>query len=73
MTVRASLLNLTGAPYVLPAYRARGLVVFQNKDDQALFRELGLLHADARTEIVDGSGVDIDHYGPCPAPAARRS
>jgi glycosyltransferase involved in cell wall biosynthesis len=44
------------------------LVLFQNKDDQALFRELGLLGAGARTEIVDGSGVDVDHYASCPRP-----
>lgn len=50
------------------ALRRSDLVLFQNRDDQALFRELGLLGADARTGIVDGSGVDTAHFAPCPAP-----
>ena len=50
------------------ALRRSDLVLFQNRDDQALFRELGLLGGEARTEIVDGSGVDVDHYAACPRP-----
>ena len=44
------------------------LVLFQNPDDQALFRELGMLSPVARTEIVDGSGVDTNHYRSSPPP-----
>jgi glycosyltransferase involved in cell wall biosynthesis len=50
------------------ALRRSDLVLFQNRDDQALFRELGMLASDARTEIVDGSGVDIGHYRSSPPP-----
>lgn len=50
------------------ALKRSDLVLFQNKDDQALFRELGLLAPGARTEIVDGSGVDTSHYAPSPLP-----
>jgi carbon-monoxide dehydrogenase large subunit len=34
-------LNLTGAPYTLPAYRARGRVVFQNKTVMCQYRAVG--------------------------------
>ncbi|MDE0113400.1 MAG: xanthine dehydrogenase family protein molybdopterin-binding subunit [Albidovulum sp.] len=34
-------LNLTGAPYVLPNYRARGRVVFQNKNMMCQYRAVG--------------------------------
>jgi glycosyltransferase involved in cell wall biosynthesis len=51
------------------ALRRSDLVLFQNRDDQALFRTLGLVAADTRTEIVDGSGVDIAHYAAAPPPA----
>jgi len=46
------------------------MVLFQNKDDQALFRQLGLLPADVRSAVVDGSGVDVDHYKRVPIPSA---
>ena len=35
------ILNLTGSPYVLPAYRARGRVVFQNKNVMCQYRAVG--------------------------------
>ena len=50
------------------ALRRSDLVLFQNRDDQALFRELGMLAPNARTEIVDGSGVDTGHYRSSPPP-----
>jgi len=34
-------LNLTGAPYVLPAYKARARVVFQNKTPMCQYRAVG--------------------------------
>jgi len=43
-------LNLTGAPYVLPAYRARGRVVFQNKTVMCQYRAVGHPIATAVTE-----------------------
>lgn len=42
--------------------------IFQNPDDQALFRALGVLPATARSVVVDGSGVDIDLFPPAPLP-----
>ena len=51
------------------ALRRSDLTLFQNRDDEALFRELGLLAPGARTEIVDGSGVDTSHFAPSRPPA----
>lgn len=34
-------LNLTGGPYIVPAYRARGRVVFQNKTMMSQYRAVG--------------------------------
>jgi glycosyltransferase involved in cell wall biosynthesis len=43
-------------------------VFFQNPDDQALFRELGVLNGVTPSVVVNGSGVDIEHYAPRPYP-----
>lgn len=48
--------------------RATG-IFFQNPDDAALFKELGLLPAGVSVTIVDGSGVDLRYYQPQPLPA----
>jgi glycosyltransferase involved in cell wall biosynthesis len=44
------------------------IVLFQNPDDQALFRELGLLRANTKTALINGSGIDVDHFSTVPAP-----
>lgn len=41
---------------------------FQNPDDLALFRQLGLISADMPVTIVNGSGVDLAHYSVQPMP-----
>ncbi len=38
------------------------LVFFQNPDDEALFRQLGLLKPAIPSRVVDGSGVDVSEY-----------
>jgi glycosyltransferase involved in cell wall biosynthesis len=43
-------------------------IVFQNPDDEALFRELGLIARERRTRMVNGSGIDLQHYAPVPLP-----
>jgi glycosyltransferase involved in cell wall biosynthesis len=43
-------------------------VFFQNPDDLALFRELGLIAPDTPVTIVNGSGVDLAHYPARPIP-----
>lgn len=37
-------------------------VFFQNPDDQALFRSLGILGKRAESVVVNGSGVDVRHF-----------
>lgn len=44
-------------------------VIFQNPDDERLFRRLRLVNADQRTEIVNGSGVDLSSFSPAPLPS----
>lgn len=60
--VRSVLLMLLGR-----ALRGQHCVFFQNRDDCELLRRLKVLPADAVVRIVDGSGVDLDHYRPAPA------
>lgn len=45
-------------------------VFFQNPDDEALFRALGILSARTPSCVVNGSGVNIAEYHPAPLPAA---
>lgn len=45
-------------------------VLFQNPDDRDLFLERGLLRDRGQITVVDGSGVDLDHYRPAPLPDA---
>jgi glycosyltransferase involved in cell wall biosynthesis len=43
-------------------------VIFQNPDDRATFAKLGLLKGVGSVGIVNGSGVDLQHFQPCPLP-----
>ncbi|SEK70169.1 Glycosyltransferase involved in cell wall bisynthesis [Roseovarius nanhaiticus] len=43
-------------------------VFFQNPDDAAEFRTLGLIAPEASTSVVNGSGVDLAHFTPAPLP-----
>lgn len=43
-------------------------VLFQNPDDEALFRQLQLLPADIPSCVVNGSGVDVADYALAPLP-----
>ncbi len=44
-------------------------VIFQNPDDEALFRELGIIRPSQPTFQVCGSGVDLHHFSPQALPA----
>jgi glycosyltransferase involved in cell wall biosynthesis len=50
------------------ALRFASVVVFQNPDDRRTFAELGLLRAGIPAEVVNGSGVDLEHFGVQPLP-----
>ncbi len=51
------------------ALAASRLVIFQNEDDRSDFSRMRLLPAAKPTLVVNGSGVDLDHYRPEPLPA----
>lgn len=53
--------------YALALRRAE-LVFFQNPDDAALFRELGLVPGRLRLVVVNGSGIDTAEFAPAPLP-----
>jgi glycosyltransferase involved in cell wall biosynthesis len=44
-------------------------VFFQNRDDLALFVNTGLLRAQHKALVINGSGVDTDYFRPAPLPA----
>lgn len=50
------------------ALKRSDVMIFQNPDDERLFRDLGLVGSDRETQIVNGSGVDLDHFGCAPLP-----
>jgi glycosyltransferase involved in cell wall biosynthesis len=43
-------------------------VIFQNPDDPLDFVATGCLRDVAKVRIINGSGVDLDHYSPTPLP-----
>lgn len=43
-------------------------VFFQNPDDEALFKSMGILEPTAATKVVNGSGVDVSEYSVQPFP-----
>lgn len=54
------------------ALKGCSVAVFQNHDDEALFRQWRLLPAAAHTLRVMGSGVDVDSFVPAPLPEQGR-
>ena len=53
------------------ALRSANVVLFQNPDDEALFRRLNLLGPAQRVVLVDGSGVDLQRFAARPLPSER--
>lgn len=50
------------------ALKCADTVIFQNGDDRDAFAAMGLLNAGQHVGLVNGSGVDLDHYRPAPMP-----
>lgn len=42
--------------------RSNKMVIFQNKDDQALFLEKKIISRFQKTKVVDGSGINLDWF-----------
>jgi glycosyltransferase involved in cell wall biosynthesis len=51
------------------ALKRSDVIIFQNPDDERLFRELRLVPKTRETQVVNGSGVDLDRFAPAPVPA----
>lgn len=58
---RSAMLWMVQKLYAFALRRAE-LVFFQNPDDLALFRQRKILASDARTCVVNGSGVDVAYF-----------
>lgn len=52
------------------ALRKATVIFFQNPDDQLDLEKLGLLPVNAKTTVVNGSGVDLVHFYPRPLPTS---
>jgi glycosyltransferase involved in cell wall biosynthesis len=50
------------------ALRNNRRVFFLNPDDRDLFLKLGLVRDSAQTVIIDGEGVDVEHFAVAPFP-----
>lgn len=50
------------------ALRPATRVFFQNPDDQALFKEMGLINSETPSTVVNGSGVDLGDFSVAPLP-----
>lgn len=50
------------------ALRRSDVVIFQNPDDERLFRDLRLVPPEGITHVVNGSGVDLVQFSPAPLP-----
>lgn len=48
-------------------------IFFQNKDDKQLFSELNIVSADQTVFVVNGSGVNLNHYKLCEIPVGQQS
>lgn len=52
------------------AFKAANGIFFQNPDDAALFRARKILGPNARSMVVNGSGVDISEFAVAPLPSS---
>jgi glycosyltransferase involved in cell wall biosynthesis len=52
------------------AFRRTAWVVFQNPDDEMLFRRIGLLRGRQKVGRINGSGVDLDYFTVAPQPSS---
>jgi glycosyltransferase involved in cell wall biosynthesis len=50
------------------AFLKTDVAVFQNENDRRDFARIGVLPAKVKTSLVNGSGVDLDHYASSPPP-----
>jgi len=51
------------------ALKRSDVIIFQNPDDEQLFRQLALVPRGRATHVVNGSGIDLAHFSPAPLPS----
>lgn len=66
--IKRRISRVTGTLLYRHALARSDEIVFQNEDDAVLFRELGLVPAGKPTRLVNGSGIDLNHFTPAPLP-----
>ena len=66
--VKRRISRAIAAPLYRLALRRSTVIIFQNPDDETLFRKLRMVGPERETKIVDGSGIDIEHFAPAPLP-----
>lgn len=69
--IRRSLLTRVATALYKLAFRRSEAIIFQNADDQEVFRSLGITNG-RETVRVPGSGVDLSRFQPSPLPATVR-
>lgn len=66
--IRGGLLQRISVALYREAFRNVPVVFFQNRDDSALFTELGIVQPE-QAELLPGSGVDCRRFKPRPLPS----
>lgn len=66
---RRVLFNIAKGMYKAGLDQCHG-VIFQNREDESFFRKLGVVAPDRKTLVVNGSGIDLEHYAQMPLPEA---
>ncbi|QJB55889.1 glycosyltransferase family 4 protein [Pseudodesulfovibrio sp. zrk46] len=64
---RRIMFNIAKGMYSSGIRYCNGLI-FQNPDDEAFFKKLGVVPGNVDTTVVNGSGVDLEHYAVAPLP-----
>ncbi|KAA0014344.1 glycosyltransferase family 4 protein [Billgrantia pellis] len=63
-TAKTRFIGTIAANLYRHSLRFANKVFFQNPDDQALFRDRNIINGTVPSVVVNGSGVDIDHFMP---------
>lgn len=69
--VKHSLVNMVARQLYHVATTMATLVFFQNRDDEELFRKLGIMSESVTSVVVNGSGVDLERFSETPIPAGE--
>jgi len=68
-SLKGRLVSIPARILLKAAFRYNSLVFFQNPDDKKLFEDIGIINDLTITRIVNGSGVNTNHFKSLPFPA----